>query len=67
MSDKGSPTQNAFIESFFKTLKYEEIYFKGYKTLHDVMKKLPKFIEEVYNAKRLHYSLGYKSPLAYED
>ena len=66
MSDKGSPTQNAFIESFFKTLKYEEIYFKEYKTLHDVMKKLPKFIEEVYNAKRLHSSLGYKSPLAYE-
>lgn len=66
MSDKGSPTQNAFIESFFKTLKYEEIYFRQYKTIQDVMKKLPKFIEEVYNAKRLHSSLGYKSPLAYE-
>lgn len=66
MSDKGSPTQNAYIESFFKTLKYEEIYFRQYKTIQDVMKKLPKFIEEVYNAKRLHSSLSYKSPLAYE-
>lgn len=66
MSDKGSPTQNAFIETFFKTLKYEEIYFRGYKTIQDVIKKLPNFIEEVYNAKRLHSSLGYKSPLAYE-
>ncbi|MBJ01092.1 MAG: hypothetical protein CME67_07655 [Halobacteriovoraceae bacterium] len=54
-------------ESFLKTLKYEEIYIKGYKTLRDVMKKLRRFIEAVYNAKRLHYSLGYKSPLAYEN
>ncbi|MBG60702.1 MAG: hypothetical protein CMJ16_09615 [Peredibacter sp.] len=54
-------------ESFLKTLKYEEIYIKGYKTLRDVMKKLRRFIEAVYNAKRLHYSLGYISPLAYEN
>jgi putative transposase len=66
MSDKGSPTQNAYIESFFKTLKYEEIYFRQYKTIQDVMKKLPKFIEEIYNAKRLHSSLSYKSHLVYE-
>lgn len=67
MSKKGTPTENAFIESFFKTLKYEEIFMRGYRTMEDVIKKLPTFIDDVYNQKRLHSSLGYKSPKEFED
>ena len=66
MSAPGSPDENAFIESFFKTLKKEEVYFKDYQTMKDVVVNLPNFIEEVYNRKRLHSSLGYKTPTEYE-
>jgi transposase InsO family protein len=61
-----TPEDNAFIESFFKTMKKEEVYFKDYKTMNDVIKNLPKFIDEIYNKKRLHSGLGYKTPEAFE-
>jgi transposase InsO family protein len=67
MSRLATPEDNAYIESFFKTLKKEEVYFKGYKTMRDVIINLPKFIDEVYNKKRLHSGLGYKTPSEFED
>lgn len=66
MSRLATPEDNAFIESFFKTLKREEIYFKDYQTMNDVRENLPRFIEDVYNRKRLHSSLGYKTPEEFE-
>ena len=67
MSRKGNPYDNATMESFFKTLKYEEVYLCEYKTLADVMNRLPYFIEEVYNVKRLHSALGYRPPDEFEE
>ena len=61
-----TPEDNAYIESFFKTLKKEEIYFKDYKTMTDVKNNLPRFIDDIYNKKRLHSSLGYKTPEEFE-
>lgn len=61
-----TPEDNAFIEAFFKTLKREEVYFKDYKTMSDVINNLPRFIDSVYNSKRLHSSLGYKTPEEFE-
>jgi len=66
MSGKGNPYDNATMESFFKTLKHEEVYLYEYETLSDVANRLPYFIEQVYNLKRLHSSLGYMPPVKYE-
>lgn len=67
MSRKGNPYDNAIMESFMKTLKYEEVELWDYETLGDVQNRIPYFIEEVYNKKRLHSSLGYRPPDEYEE
>ena len=66
MSRKGNPYDNAAAESFFKTLKVEEVYLWEYRTLEDVQDRLPFFIQDVYNHKRLHSSLGYRPPVEFE-
>jgi len=66
MSAKGNPYDNAFVESFFRTLKQEEVYLWEYETFSDVIKRIPYFIEDVYNNKRLHLSLCYRLPEEYE-
>jgi len=62
MSGKANPYDNAKIESFFRTLKVEEIYMFEYETYTEVLERIAYFIEEVYNTKRLHSSLGYMPP-----
>jgi transposase InsO family protein len=66
MSRSGNPYDNATMESFFKTLKYEEVYLCEYETYEDVLERIPYFIEAVYNHKRLHSGIGYLTPEEYE-
>ena len=66
MSRKGNPYDNAFAESLIKTLKYEEVYLSEYDAFSDAYQNIGEFIEEVYNKKRLHSSIGYLPPNEFE-
>jgi len=66
MAARGNPYENAQAESFFKTLKSEEVYLKEYRDLAEAEQHLERFIEDVYNTKRLHSALGYRPPAEYE-
>ncbi len=66
MSGKGNPYDNAQAESFFATLKREEVSLKEYRTFAEAQANLTTFLEEVYNVKRLHSSLAYLSPVEFE-
>jgi transposase InsO family protein len=66
MAAVGSPYENAKAESFFRNLKMEEVYLKDYRDFEEAEEDIGQFIEEVYNQKRLHSSLGYLPPVEFE-
>jgi putative transposase len=66
MAAVGNPYENAKAESFFRTLKVEEVYLNEYRTFEEAEQNIGEFIEEIYNRKRLHSSLGYLPPVEFE-
>ena len=66
MSKAGCPYDNAKAESFFKTLKKEEVYLSQYHNFEEAWVNLSAFLDDVYNVKRLHSSLGYLPPTEFE-
>ena len=66
MGRKGNPYDNAKAESFFKTLKYEEVYLWEYRDMMEAWESIHHFIEKVYNQTRLHSVIGYGPPAEFE-
>lgn len=66
MSRPGNPYDNAFCESFMKTLKKEEVNCSEYQDMEDLTANIETFIEQYYNRQRLHSALGYRSPADFE-
>ena len=66
MSRKGNPWDNAACESFIKTLKYEEVLRNEYRDLAEARASIHRFLEKVYNQKRLHSALDYVPPAEFE-
>lgn len=66
MSRKGNCYDNAYIESFWSSLKYETVYHHRFATRAAARAALFDYIESFYNRIRLHSSLGYTSPVMFE-
>jgi transposase InsO family protein len=67
MSRKGDCWDNSVMESFFHTLKTEHVYFEKYQSRAEAKSKIFEYIEVFYNRQRKHSTLGYKSPLEFEE
>lgn len=66
MAAVGNPYENAKAERFFRTLKHEEVSLTQYDSFADAETNIGHFIDDVYNARRLHSSLGYLPPAEFE-
>ncbi len=66
MSRAGNPYDNAYCESFMKTLKQEEIYTREYRDRAALEAHIGEFLEQYYNRQRLHSALGYRPPEEFE-
>ena len=66
MSRKGDCWDNAVVESFFGSLKQELVQWKHYQSRYEAQQDILRYITTFYNPKRLHSSLGYRSPNQYE-
>ena len=66
MSAAGRPTENAYVGRVIRTLKDEEVYLSDYEDFSDAQNRSGKFLDDVYNSKRIHSSLGYRTPAEFE-
>lgn len=67
MAATGVSVDNPFAESFFRTIKVEEVYLSDYRDIADARRHIAQFIDIVYTTKRLHSSIGYLTPEEFED
>lgn len=66
-SDKGKPTQKAYAERVIRTIKEEEVYLNEYYDYDDAYQQIGTFIDDVYAKKRIHSSIGYLTPMEFEE
>jgi putative transposase len=66
MAEVGQAWQNGYAERLMRTIKEEEVDLSEYEDYTDAVRQLGRFLDEVYMHKRIHSSLGYLTPLEFE-
>lgn len=66
MANVGVPEENGYAERLMRTIKEEEVSLAEYQDLADARRQLGRFLDDVYNTKRIHSSLGYLTPAEFE-
>lgn len=66
MAEVGKAEQNGYAERLIRTIKEEEVALSDYQDYHDAYRQIGRFLEEVYMHKRIHSSLGYLTPVEFE-
>ena len=66
MAAVGEPRENGYAERLMRTIKEEEVNLSEYRDFADARRQIGRFIEDVYNVKRIHSSLGYLTPTEFE-
>jgi transposase InsO family protein len=67
MASVGCPEENGFVERWMRTLKEDHVSMSEYDDFRDCQSQIGEFIEEVYQRKRVHSSLGYLPPAVFEE
>jgi putative transposase len=66
MASVGEPEENGYAERLMRTIKEEEVDLSEYEDYCDALRGLGRFLDDVYNRKRIHSSLGYLTPAEFE-
>ncbi len=66
MAAVGKPEENGFAERLMRTIREEEIDLSEYRDFADAYGQLGRFLDDVYNRKRIHSALGYLTPAEFE-
>ena len=66
MAAQGKPEENGYAERLMRTIKEEEVDLSEYNDFADVYQQIGRFLEDVYNTKRIHSALGYLTPVEFE-
>jgi putative transposase len=67
MAALGEPRENGFAERLMRTIKEEEVNLSEYHDFADAQRQLARFLDDVYNLKRIHSALGYLTPREFEE
>jgi putative transposase len=67
MAAIGEPRENGYAERLMRTIKEEEVNLSEYQDFADAQRQIMRFLDDVYNIKRIHSSLGYLTPREFEE
>jgi putative transposase len=67
MAAIGEPRENGYAERVMRTIKEEEVDLSEYRDLDDARAQIGRFLDDVYNVKRIHSALGYLTPCEFEE